>query len=58
LAGEVVQKLVTYHCQLAIIGDFLGYTSKPLHNYIYECDNGKHLNFVDDEDEAVRKLGG
>ncbi|MDR2650405.1 MAG: DUF4180 domain-containing protein [Clostridiales bacterium] len=58
LAGEVVQKFVNYRCRLAIIGDFSEYTSKPLHDYIYECNNGKHLNFVADEDEAIRKLGG
>ena len=58
LAGEVVQKFVNYGYRLAIIGNFSGYTSKPLHDYIYECNNGTHLYFVADEDEAVRKLKG
>jgi hypothetical protein len=58
IAGEVVQKFVNYGYRLAIFGDFSGYTSKPLHDYMYECNNGKHLNFVADEDEAVRRLGG
>ncbi|MDR1157019.1 MAG: DUF4180 domain-containing protein [Oscillospiraceae bacterium] len=58
LAGQVVQKFVNYGYRLAIIGNFSGYTSKPLRDYIYECNNGRHLNFVADEDEAVRKLGG
>ncbi len=58
LAGEVAQKFVTYGCNLAIVGDFSGYTSKPLCDYIYECNKGKHLNFVADEDEAIQKLGG
>lgn len=57
LAGEVVQKFVNYNCRLVIIGDFSGYTSKPLHDYMYECNNGKCLNFVTDEAEAVRRLG-
>lgn len=57
LAGEVAQKFVNYGYRLAIIGDFSRYTSKPLRDYIYECNNGKHLNFVADENEAVRKLG-
>lgn len=57
LAGEVVQKFVNYGYRLAIIGDFSEYTSKPLHDYIYECNNGKHLNFVATQDDAVRKLG-
>lgn len=56
LAGEVVQKFVNYGFRLAIIGNFSGYTSKPLQNYIYECNTGRHLYFVADEEEAVRKL--
>ena len=58
IAGEVVQKFVNYGYRLAIIGDFSGYTSKSLHDYIYECNKGGHLYFVADEDEAVRALGG
>ena len=58
VAGEVAQAFVNYGCRLAIIGDFSGYTSKPLYDYIYECNKGRHLNFVDDEQEAVKWLGG
>ena len=58
LAGEVAQKFVNYNSRLVIIGDFSGYTSKPLHDYIFECNKGKHLNFVPDEQEAVRRLCG
>lgn len=58
VAGEVVQKFVNYGYRVAIIGDFLGYISKPLRDFIYESNNGKHLYFVADEDEAVKKLGG
>ena len=36
IAGEVVQKFVNYKMRFAIIGDFSGYTSKPLHNFIYD----------------------
>jgi rifampin ADP-ribosylating transferase len=57
-AGEITQKFVTYGYRLVIIGDFSGYTSKPLRDYIYECNNGKHLNFVPDEREAVGRLCG
>jgi hypothetical protein len=56
LAGEVAQKFVNFGCRLAIIGDFSGYTSKPLRDYIYECNKGKHLYFVADEAEALRSL--
>ncbi|MDR2671035.1 MAG: DUF4180 domain-containing protein [Oscillospiraceae bacterium] len=58
LAGEVAQKFVNYRCRLVIFGDFSGYTSKPLRDYIYECNNGRHLNFAADENEAMQKLGG
>ena len=56
IAGEVAQKFVNYGYRLAIIGDFSGYTSKPLRDYIYECNNGGHLYFVSDEEEAIKKL--
>lgn len=55
-AGEVMQKFANYGYRLAIIGDFTGYTSKALRDYIYECNNGRLLNFVKDEEEAVKRL--
>ena len=58
IAGEVVQKFVNYGFRLAIIGDFSMYTSKSLRDYIYECNRGKHLFFVADKCEAIKKLGG
>ena len=58
IAGEVVQKFVNYGYSLAIVGDFSGYTSKPLRDYIYECNKGNHLFFANNEQEAVDKLGG
>lgn len=58
IAGEVVQKFVNYGCRVAVIGDFSGYTSKPLHDYIYECNNGRHFFFTATEAEALVKLGG
>ena len=56
IAGEIAQKFVNYRFRLAIFGDFSEYTSKPLRDYIYECNNGGDLYFVSDEDEAVGKL--
>jgi hypothetical protein len=58
VAGEVMQKFVNYQCHLVVFGDFSGYTSNPLRDYIYECNNGRQLNFAADEDEAIRRLGG
>lgn len=57
LAGEIIQKYVNYGIRLAIIGDFSGYTSKPLHDFIYESNQGKHLYFVSDVEAALKKLG-
>lgn len=56
IAGEVVQKFVNYHFKLAIIGDFSTYASKPLQDYIYECNNGRELYFVSDVETAIEKL--
>lgn len=56
IAGEVLQKFINYHIKLAIIGDFSKYTSKPLHDFIYECNKGKDIFFVDNLDQAVEKL--
>jgi len=44
--------------RFAIIGDFSGYTSKPLHDFIYQSNKDRHLFIVADEDEAVARLGG
>ena len=56
LAGEVAQKFVNYGYQLAIIGDFSKNISESLRAYIYECNNGRHLFFVSDENEAIEKF--
>jgi hypothetical protein len=56
LAGEILQKFVTYHVKLAIVGDFSRYTSKPLRAFLYESNNGNHVFFVGTEEEAVAKL--
>ena len=56
VAGEVAQKFANYRYHVAIIGDFSGYTSKPLQDYIYESNKGRTLCFVADEDEAIKRL--
>ena len=56
IAGEVAQKFVNFGCRLAIIGDFSIYTSKPLKDYMYECNMGKHLCFASTEQEAIDKF--
>lgn len=56
LAGDVVQKFVNYRRQLAIIGNFSEYTSKSLHDFMYESNIGNHLYFVKDEKAALESL--
>ncbi len=56
LASEILQKFVNYQVKLAIIGDFSGYTSKPLRDFICESNNGNHVFFVSNEAEAIEKL--
>ncbi|RKJ40283.1 DUF4180 domain-containing protein [Acutalibacter sp. 1XD8-33] len=56
MAGEILQKYVNYQIKLAV---FLGgsrYTSKPLHDFIYESNQGRDFFFVETEEEAVRRL--
>ena len=56
IAGEVLQKFINYHTKLAIIGDFTRHTSKPLHDFIYECNKGNDIFFVCNLEEAIKKL--
>lgn len=56
LAGDILQKFVNYQMKLAIYGDFSGYTSKPLRDFIYESNQGNHVCFVSTQSEAIEKL--
>ncbi len=56
LAGEILQKFITYQTKIAIYGDFSTYTSKPLHDFIYESNKGNHIFFVDTQQQAISKL--
>jgi hypothetical protein len=56
LAGEVLQKFINYQTKLAIVGDYSQYTSKPLHDFIYESNNGRDVFFISSEEEAVERL--
>jgi hypothetical protein len=56
IAGEILQKFINYHTKLAIIGDFSKYTSQPLHDFIYECNSGNDIFFVDKLEKAEEKL--
>lgn len=56
LAGAILQKYVNYGINLAVVGDFSGYTSKPLRDFIHESNHGRNFFFVPAEEEAVNKL--
>ena len=56
LAGDRLQKFINYHVKIAIVGDFSGYASKSLKDFIYESNKGKHVFFVATEEEAILKL--
>lgn len=56
IAGEVLQKFINYKVKFAVFGDYSNYTSKPLKDFIYESNNGRHIFFAADENEAVKML--
>ncbi len=56
LAGEILQKFINYHVKIAIVGDFSVYTSNSLKDFIYECNKGKDIFFLPDENQAIERL--
>lgn len=56
LAGEILQKFITYSVKIAIVGDFSGYTSQSLKDFIYESNRGKDIFFLSTEQQAIEKL--
>ena len=43
IAGAILQKFITYQFKLAIVGDFSGYTSQPLKDFISESNRGRDI---------------
>lgn len=58
VAGEILQKFINYGVKFAIYGDFSGYTSKPLRDFMYESNLGRDIFFQPDAELAVEKLCG
>ena len=56
LAGDILQKYTNYEGRIAIYGDYSRYTSKPLKDFIYESNKGKHVFFAATQEEAVDML--
>ncbi|MBF1300294.1 MAG: DUF4180 domain-containing protein [Parvimonas sp.] len=57
IAGGILQKIINYRMKWAIIGDFSKYKSKSLRDFIYECNSGRDIFFVENESEALKLLG-
>ena len=56
LAGDILQKFSNYNVKLAVVGDFSGYSSKSLRDFIYESNKAGRISFVTTKDEAVEAL--
>ena len=50
VAGHVLQKLVNYHFQIAVVGDVSAavVASEPLRDFVRESNRGQTVWFVDD----------
>ena len=53
---EILQKFSNYRMKLAIVGDFSGYRSKSLRDFIGECNRGSLIFFEDNEEAALNAL--
>jgi len=51
LAGEVMQKIVTYGCRLAIVGDFADVHSRSFRALMHESNRTGRVVFAESEEE-------
>jgi hypothetical protein len=58
IAGEIIQKFVTYGLRLAIVGDIgeASAGSAALRDFVYESNRGRHVWFTADLDALREKL--
>ncbi len=58
VAGEVLQKFVTYRKRVAILGDISAHLneSASLRDFVYECNMGREIWFVASLDELDQRL--
>ena len=58
LAGEIVQKLVNYRLQLAVLGDISQHLagSEALRDFVWESNRGDHVWFLADRAALESKL--
>ena len=53
---ETGAERIVLNKEAAIYGDYSRYTSKPLKDFIYESNNGRHFFFTASKEEALQKL--
>ena len=58
VAGEILQKFVTYQLRVAIVGDISKHVSESsaLRDFVHESNRGDHVWFVADLDELLKRL--
>ena len=56
LTGEILQKFINYKFRIVIYGDYSKYTSKPLKDFIYECNSGRDVFFTENLQTALEQL--
>ncbi|MBV9267948.1 MAG: DUF4180 domain-containing protein [Acidobacteriaceae bacterium] len=58
VAGEIVQKFLTYRLPLVIVGDISKYTSNSsaLRDFVFECNSGSNVWFMRDIEELRQRL--
>jgi hypothetical protein len=58
MAGEFLQKFVTYGVRVAIVGDISGHLAESgaLRDFVLECNNGRHIWFVRDREDLCARL--
>ena len=58
IAGEFLQKFVTYGKRIAIVGEIPAeYSqSRALHDFIVECNRGRHIWFVNSREDLANRL--
>ncbi|MEA2077947.1 MAG: DUF4180 domain-containing protein [Candidatus Marinimicrobia bacterium] len=56
LAGKIIQKVINYYKQLAIVGDFDMYQSKSWLDFVYESNKTRQIFFVESTNDAVKYL--
>lgn len=58
IAGEILQKYTNYGARVAVVGDFSGYSSRALRDFIRESNRGNQVFFLPTAEQALDALHG